>query len=1157
MGVPRVKKVPERVKEELKDVYAWTPRYDKSFTLFNRDMICGFLMSSALQDVARSIDEEWKSGGLTKIATDLLKHLESIRDQREIEKAPAHRWMWELIQNAVDCSTHDSLKIEFEYVKPERRFVFKHNGGPFSLKEVVALIQAWSTKMEDKTLEGKFAEGFLQSHVVSEEIIVKGNLGEEHSFCFELTRTGETPRDILTQLNGARKEFESSIKPERKGWHAQFEYRSLDEKALSIIDWSLAEFKRMVPLVLALSPKLSEIRVISEAGLEYWKKGEKKVKKVNEISNLLELPVIGSRNFSVAVMTVKETCIVALGTQVLSSIDRYSLVDPRETPKLFSQYPLWGTQQFGIPIVVNHHFNVHPDRSGPTFGSSQGSQENKDALKLALKHVPVFLKLLYNNGWENLELAAWVSTPQAEGGYSQDNLDFLNESLKDLVIRLSDLPLVPIEGSDNTLPASQSVIPFVENKPPEKDYEWESLWGLVRDMSPQKIVRRNSTPLWMDVLREWVKISGEEYHRFGGMTVLDVAKEVKNTGSLTVLTQRLRSDENRALNFLKRLYQEIIRSEMSLKELGILPNESGTFVQEVYVDPGVDPELLTIAGELGFSPSNKLLYPKVAQFEGFKWNEILRSLDVAGLEGQILQKIQNEVDKRSVLAPSARFLRWLIRQGNRTEIVNAFPFVFVSETKETTGKVQRPYFARRSRWDPDVRQYQYDRLFDIATLADKYDEILEDSDWKVLEDLGIVTPTFIIEETLNLKSPENRKILLSPEENVDTKSCDFQELSWKVKTLPNLHLIYRVRVRESKDNSLDFIAFLLRHLGRIDESWKQPPEELFCIKHNRPHKFTRCYWLALLTNREEGYEWVWEGAGQASRPSIQNLKNLLRGTSKPELIEALNPRESRELLKLLGLPPHELALAVATRSADEEESLGSRIFEVVQPLREQPAALDSLAKLAQKLPPLSLETLVTLADRHDLVSDLQKMAERHKLLKDNQSLGEKVERIVKALINKREKEGRWLEIDGERIGADAAVKVKEISEEGVSVTVAKYLLEIKSTRTDHVGDITPHQAKRARDNLDTYFLCIFPLSQNEDPETLGDDAVLKRIAVVPRVAHHLEPRYQEVRSVKNGRSGEEAWVENLDKVRYAIRKQVWESAPNLEQWIDQLLVSQC
>lgn len=1311
-------------------------------------------MLSAPQEITSSIVKEWGRGGMSKIATDLLNHLNVIRDHRKSDDPPAYRWLWELAQNAADCTKHDSLIIEFEYVKPKREFIFRHNGSPFTGKEVVALIQAWSTKMGEEGLEGKFAKGFLQTHVVSKEITVEGNLEKSYSFCFDFYRIGRNLSDILKQLEGAYDRFKSSIKTERKKWHAEFKYKNLDEKAFSIIDSSLAEFKCLIPLVVALSPKLSEIRVISEAGLECWKKGEEEIKggetgafklqhvkywrkREEEINredetNISELRHVipDSLNFTVAVMTVKETRIVVLGIQNTDNTDRYSLMSPREMPKLFRRYPLWGTRRIGIPVIIDHHFNVYEDRSGPTFGSSPESQDNKDALELALKHVPEFLKWLHDSGWKNLEWAAWVGTPQAEGICNQDSFDFLNESLKNLVIQLSDLPLVPIEESDSIMPASESAIPFVENesRPLEKDYEWKSLWELVRDINPQKAVRCDSAPLWINVLREWVKISRERYHKFGGMTVLDVVEEVKNAGSLKALPSRLKSyvfrwgkvpgsddrnlrdflkkqfgvgwvenvgpekiddnratrlssenesieirlsenkykatvrtsdgrmceleveedggelkiciksDENRALDFLKCLYKEIIRGGGSLKELGILPSEFGNFVQEVYTDPGVDPELLAITGEFELSPLNRLLHAKVAAFKEFNWNEILRPLDLEGLEELILQKIRSEANKKSILAPSARFLRWLIRKENRTGMINDFPFVFVSETEETKGKIERPYFSPQSRGHPDVRKYIF--LFDIATLADEYNrifafcwdkipenddknlreflkkqfgadwvenaeiektdndgairlslenefieirlsenkdkatvrtsdgetceleveeengelkiynKILEDSDWEVLENLNIVTPTFIKEKTSNLSSQDERKIFFPERLSDDARNCDLEKTTLPVNEFLNLSHICRVKVRDTPENSLRFITFLLKHLIDKDKSWKEPPEKIYCKTHSQYHEFTHCHWLALLKNH---YHWVWESSSpkRAGRPSVQNLKNLLRhGQSKPglkdlmqELIEVLKSQDSREFLNILGLPPHELALAIGTQSIDKERWLGGRMFEIFQPLRDQPDAIDDLAKLAQEKP-------------NDLVSSLKNLAERAQRIRDNQSLGQSAQKAIIGLIEKREKEGVRLIVDGIHVPADAVIKGLKTTEEGATIRfVEDILLEIKSTHTDEVRDITRNQARTAINNLETYFLCVFPLSPGEKPENVGEADALKRIKVVSNVASYLEPRYREVQGVKDATSGETTWVENLDNLKYAISKEVWESAPNLEQWVDWLLTS--
>ena len=60
----------------------------------------------------------------------------------------SYRWIWELIQNAKDC-TNSSGKIDIEIIFDSVRKIveFKHNGKLFATKNIVYLIEQVSTKV--------------------------------------------------------------------------------------------------------------------------------------------------------------------------------------------------------------------------------------------------------------------------------------------------------------------------------------------------------------------------------------------------------------------------------------------------------------------------------------------------------------------------------------------------------------------------------------------------------------------------------------------------------------------------------------------------------------------------------------------------------------------------------------------------------------------------------------------------------------------------------------------------------------------------------------------------------------------------------------------------------------------------------------------------
>lgn len=79
----------------------------------------------------------------------------------------SYRWIWELIQNAKDC-TNSTGKIDIEiYFDSKQKIVeFKHNGKLFATKNIVYLIEQVSTKERSRNSAstGKFGTGFLTTN---------------------------------------------------------------------------------------------------------------------------------------------------------------------------------------------------------------------------------------------------------------------------------------------------------------------------------------------------------------------------------------------------------------------------------------------------------------------------------------------------------------------------------------------------------------------------------------------------------------------------------------------------------------------------------------------------------------------------------------------------------------------------------------------------------------------------------------------------------------------------------------------------------------------------------------------------------------------------------------------------------------------------------
>ena len=80
---------------------------------------------------------------------DSLKELQQSSDEKS-----RCRWVWELIQNAKDvANSSGSVDVKISFNEQQRILQFAHNGKPFSMQNIVFLIEQVSTKDRDEKYE--------------------------------------------------------------------------------------------------------------------------------------------------------------------------------------------------------------------------------------------------------------------------------------------------------------------------------------------------------------------------------------------------------------------------------------------------------------------------------------------------------------------------------------------------------------------------------------------------------------------------------------------------------------------------------------------------------------------------------------------------------------------------------------------------------------------------------------------------------------------------------------------------------------------------------------------------------------------------------------------------------------------------------------------
>ena len=126
------------------------------------------------------------------------------------------RWPFELLQNALDAGPRDGSSVVRIRLKREpTSIVFEHDGAPFTLQELAALLFGGSSKeYESDTTTGRFGTGFLVTHVLAERTRLRGLLQVATGFeRFDLTLDRGGDEDtILDNIRDSNKAIRAALR---------------------------------------------------------------------------------------------------------------------------------------------------------------------------------------------------------------------------------------------------------------------------------------------------------------------------------------------------------------------------------------------------------------------------------------------------------------------------------------------------------------------------------------------------------------------------------------------------------------------------------------------------------------------------------------------------------------------------------------------------------------------------------------------------------------------------------------------------------------------------------------------------------------------------------------------------------------------------------
>lgn len=565
------------------------------------------------------IEELDRESQLKQTATKILDAMKKLK-QNPNEKSP-RRWIWELMQNAKDVSYNAlPVSIEINYIESEDSgsLDFKHNGQPFSIKNLIYLINQVSGKERGPTrgeVTGKYGTGFLTTHLLSEKVELNSIIEDENEpykrVQLTLDRSGKTIEEIIQSVEKSRSQlFEiDSADPiidfSPLEFNTSFKY-ILDRKGKMVAEKGINDLNTSLSYTLAFLSSINKVHIVHDN--IYFEKTS-----FQNINDIISIHTIKKGDSAYKEDNIEEIKIVVLkgkSTMIAMEIEQKNghikLKEISEkTPKLFCDFPLVGSELFPFPVIINSSsFNPTEPRDNISLAEVEDDEEideNKEIIKQAVDLYRILLKHASKENWGNIHLLAYM--PKNFENESI-HLEWYKENvLEPIKNEIFNTPIVDTQHNKRiSINIDGVYFPSASNN---------EVRGYIWDLCYQWIP--NSLPCKSDI-DKWSEIRWLELPR---ITLNKLTEHIEKIGTLNGLSEAIKpNDPIKWIN----LYVETIGLEASIQDsiylkgkYSIFPNQNGVFknVKNIEIDDNIEGVLITALFMLGVDCKEYLLHKEI------------------------------------------------------------------------------------------------------------------------------------------------------------------------------------------------------------------------------------------------------------------------------------------------------------------------------------------------------------------------------------------------------------------------------------------------------------------------------------------------------------------------------------------------------------------
>lgn len=568
----------------------------------------------------------------------IMTKMDELRGADEEEKdITRRRWIWELMQNAKDCSEGNQISISIN--DDENKLVFSHNGAIFTYDNLIDLITQISSKRTSEDKTGKFGTGFISTHLLSDIVSIKGLYHrtkesiDYKKMNFIVDRSGKNEQELKNSITLAIEELEridtaknSVLDFQIKDFNTSFIYNlDIDENVTEAIEKGYEDLDNCIAYVLAFTKVINRIEC---NGTTY-----KITNDIELIKNRLKIVDIvkfdessfGNPEIRKTLICFDEVNDVSIAAPILYENDNYKACSLEGLPKLFCQFPLIGTESFTFPVMLNSpKLKVLQERNH----IQEGAEENKEIIDIAISLYEQMLSYAAKANWDNLYNYCYLNGSSfsilqkdiyktIQGIYQRENIV---EVIKDSNLTAREA-LIKNENRNIS-------IPYIKNIDLQDEF-----WELINKMITLPIPTKETNKFWLEVSPN------------NKLTIKMLYESLLKEKNISDLMQRLK-DKDEVFSWLNEFYKIWTNSKDELNFIteGLLPNQHGSFkeIKKLRIDQNIDETLKDVLTLLGNDIRSKLVHTEINVLEDFDMESYDNEFVANKINDFVRQQLSNE-----------------------------------------------------------------------------------------------------------------------------------------------------------------------------------------------------------------------------------------------------------------------------------------------------------------------------------------------------------------------------------------------------------------------------------------------------------------------------------------------------------------------------------